>query len=88
VREAAGALGRQRDRLLGFVGELERQLQRAAEACHLLLYWLKRVYELEKQDEGTAAYWRQRAELAHQLGERMKWMAAERKGANDGMGLL
>jgi hypothetical protein len=72
LKAAAKALAAGRDRLLAFARELERQLKRAAEAVGLPLYLIKRVYELEKGDEGDATYWQERAELAHQLGGRLE----------------
>jgi len=72
AKAAAKALAAGRDRLLAFAQELERQLQRAAEAVGLPLHLIKRVYELEKGDEGDAAYWQERSKLEHQLGGRLE----------------
>lgn len=72
LKAAAQSLAGQRDRLLAFAGELERQLALAAEAVGLPLYLIKRVYELEKGHEGDAAYWQERSELAHRLGARLE----------------
>jgi hypothetical protein len=70
--KAARTLAHQRDQLLGFAYELERQLALAADTAGLPLYLIKRVYELEKADEREGTYWREREKLAHQLGERLE----------------